>query len=277
MSIIDRIGTFRGQIVEKGLSETQKSGLPQYVCVLEATEYWDEENEQWLDWSEYAEKDITGYFVLVSKEKKPTLNADQLKKALGWSGSSLGELETMDTDDIIVQFRVVENTYNDKTHLQVGWIDHVDADPSRSLKKLDSDGVKALDAKYAAVFKKYGDPPKPKSAPEKPKKAAKPEPKEKPSKPTKKSSPPKPPKASKPPKKKKGEAVGAETLDLPGKCSEDEAWSALEKYLPEVSLEQPWFDAIEELGGSDAVDAEECWASVRDIVLERFSTQIVTE
>jgi hypothetical protein len=52
MSQINRTGTFRFQPVDAGISLT-KNKFPQWIAQLQAVEYYDEDTEQWIDWSEY--------------------------------------------------------------------------------------------------------------------------------------------------------------------------------------------------------------------------------
>jgi len=166
MSQINRTGTFRGYPIDSGMGKT-KNEFPQWIAQLQAVEYYDEDIQQWVDWSEYAEKEITGYFVLFGSDGNPTLTAKQIQKALDWSGESFQSL-VVDFSGTLIQFRVEESTYNNETRLKVTWIDSADAEPGRSLQKLDGTEVKKLDSKYAAALRKLSGGPKPKSVPSKP-------------------------------------------------------------------------------------------------------------
>ena len=171
--LIDRIGTFKAAIVDHGVSLTTH-GYPQFVAKFSATEIWDEEESKWVDWSEY-DQQITGYFVLFGA-KGETLNCQNLKKALNWDGNSFKTLAEGDYSSVIVQIRVAENTYNDKTSLQVDWIDVEGATPGASVKKLDTSELAALDAEYSKLLKAGGKkaPPATASKPSKPSKPGKP-------------------------------------------------------------------------------------------------------
>ena len=168
MSQINREGTFRGYAVEKGVAESTNK-FPQFVARLQGVEFYDEETEQWVDWSQYEENEITGYFVLFGSDNNPTLTAAQIQKAFGWSGESFNELDEADYSNTLVQFRVEERTYNGKTTLQVAWIDSADAEPGNKLRgKLTNADVKKLDSKWAAKLRNFSGGSKPKSVPSKP-------------------------------------------------------------------------------------------------------------
>ncbi len=173
MSKIVTEATFRGNIVEKAVSQST-GGLPQFVAKLVATEAWEPDIQDWVDWTPYDENEITGYFILYSKKNEPTLNATQVMEATGWDGQSFAVLDGCDLSDCVVQFRVENHTYDQKTSLQVTWIDKFDAIPGMAIKKMDANDIKALDAQYAKFKPKAAKVvAKPKAvAPAKPKPAA---------------------------------------------------------------------------------------------------------
>lgn len=284
--LVKYVGTYRGNVVEKGVSLTGKSKLPQFVARLQATEYYDEENEQWIDWTEYEETEITAYLVLFSKSGEPIFHIDNIKKAFGWSGASLKELDEMDVSSIPVQFRVEENEYEGKKTLQVSQIDHADAEPGRNIRRLDSDELKKLDAKFATTLRKVSGGPKPKSVPAKPQ-ATKEDPKAAAKKKyedkknrgqeAEKKAKPKVPEVPKVPKPTEPEPTPdpisvAESLKLPAICTKEEAWEACcthrNKAVTDEQIAQKWNDAIDEQGGEDAIDKEHLWSTVRDVILE---------
>jgi hypothetical protein len=165
VSNIDRAGSFRGKILDRGVSET-KNHYPQLVLQLQATEKYNNESEVWEPWN-YDECEATAYVCLFGKDGKATLGVQQAMKALNWDGMSLMTLQT-DTSVEDIQWRMEPSTYDDVTRIQVAWIDAYDAEPGRKVRKLDVADIKKLDAKYAAALKAIGGGPKPKSAPPRP-------------------------------------------------------------------------------------------------------------
>jgi hypothetical protein len=162
MSNINQSGTYRGNVVDRGMGQSS-GGFPQLLLSLQATEKYDEQNEVWTPW-DYEEVDIQAYLVLFGGNGKPTMNVRQAMQALGWDGTSFQTLQ--DSKDLAtqIQFRVAESAYEGITRLKVEWINAYDADPRRSVAKLEVGDIKKLDAQYAAALKALGGGPKPKSA-----------------------------------------------------------------------------------------------------------------
>jgi hypothetical protein len=162
---IDRVGSFRGKILDRGVSATT-NGYPQLVLQLQATEHWDDVNEVWEEWN-YDVCEAAAYICLFGGNGKATLGVSQAMKALGWDGASLLALQT-DTHIETAQWRMETSVYNGVTRIQVAWVDAYDAEPGRKCKKLDVADIKKLDAKYSAALKAIGGGPKPQSAPPRP-------------------------------------------------------------------------------------------------------------
>jgi hypothetical protein len=162
MSNINQAGTYRGNILDRGLG-TSSGGYPQLLMQLQATEKWDDQNEVWIPW-EYEEVDATAYLVLFGSSGKPTLNVRQAMQALGWDGMSFLSLQEDKNLADKLQFRIAASTYEGVERLKVEWIATFDADPHRSVSKLDAADIRKLDAQYAAALKTLGGGPKPKTA-----------------------------------------------------------------------------------------------------------------
>lgn len=309
MSQIKQIGTYRGLVVDKGISKTT-NGHIQLVAQLVATECYDFETGEWIeDWQQYDEQygsEITGYLMLFSKDasKEAFQTAKQLQKAWGWDGVSLSELEQLEPGPF--QFRVIEDEYDGKKRLKVAWIDSYDAVPGGIIQKLDESELKKLDAQYANALRKLSGGPKPKSVP-KAEKPAMPEVPEKSKKPelppaakakydaakkrgkeaeakvaaatkTKKvSKPPAPTKPAMPapppadPPAKEAQSV-AESLGLPATCNANEAWETCYKRKSDKMTDVQIGEIwVETVEEFGGQDAVESWATVRDIVLEKIT------
>ena len=121
VQLIDRPGTFRGKLLDWGVSES-RGGFPQFVARFAALEYWDEEANQYMPWAEYGQE-MQGYFVLYGKDEKGAwkelLNAKQIKEALGWDGLSFESLANGDYSETLVLFRVEDSEYNGNRSLKV--------------------------------------------------------------------------------------------------------------------------------------------------------------
>jgi len=144
-------GDYRGKIIDHAVSQT-KNGYPQLVANLSAIETWDEDTQEWVDFSEY-DAGIMAYLCLVGGDAKPLMNMEQVMKATGWDGQSFAALDNMDLTDTVIQYRVEWEEYNGSDNLKVKWVDHKDATPGVKVKKLDPAELKSLDAKYSQTLK----------------------------------------------------------------------------------------------------------------------------
>ena len=115
---VDRTGTFRfNKVLEAGVgAKADEKGNTTNVSFnvrLLLSEYWDEQEGAWVDWSEY-EVELTAYFYLFGTSKKtgkkgPTINHTQVMKVFGWDGRSFQILANDDYSEIKGQVRIVEN------------------------------------------------------------------------------------------------------------------------------------------------------------------------
>lgn len=245
MSLINRTGTFRGDVVDAGVSVTTNK-YPQYVAKLQAAEYWDEEEQKWVSWKGVEENEITAYLILFGGTGE-TLTCQQVKKVTGWDGVAFTGLNNIDFTNFSIQFRVEDNEYKGKTTKQVTWVDAYNATPGGAgIRKLDAAELAQLDAKYkttlAATAKKAA-----------PVKAAK--------KTTKKASPPKIPKPT---------VVPPEVKSNPtGKCTMQEAWDEVSETLSpgidESIKEDTWMKAVDRIANGVLLEdiTEEQWFQIK--------------
>lgn len=274
MSLIDREGTFRGEVVDGAPGVTSKDNL-QLCLALKALEIYDFDEEKWEDWQELGQgeyDEITAYLVLISADQNEIFHFKSVEKAFEVQFDSVAEMENFDFTGKQIQFRTENSTYKDKTNLKVVAIDHFDAEPGQRVQKLDEEKVKSLDAKYASFFRgRRGEkkPVKPISKPKvpsavKPKSPTKPKADKTPEKP---STPKKPEKSKKsPPKPKKAKG-----------CTEADAWKAVNEKTSadDAALTQMWFEAIATVdpdGEGDNMN-NELWSQVKDIVIERANSE----
>lgn len=165
MAQIDRVGSFRGKVVDRGIGESS-GGFPQAILQLEATELWDAENGVWVPWA-YEEVETIAYLILFGKNGKPTLSARQLMKSLGWDGVAFLDIQENDKLNGQIQWRMEESTYEGNTTIRCQWIDHYDAVPGKKVQKIDRADIQRLQAKFAGGLQTLSGGPKPKAAPPK--------------------------------------------------------------------------------------------------------------
>lgn len=248
MPAIDRIGLFRGEIKDFGVTLTSKAKLPQFITTLLATELYNEATEEWDGWQ--YDQTITGYFVLVTTDQHGNVIKcfpyDDVMSAVDWDGETYSGLASMDLKGKRVQFRVAEDTYDGDTRLKVMQIAAENAEVG--LRKLSGKDLTDIDAKFgiASVKPKTAATPKKKTAASQPKAA------------------PKPPKAAAP---KAGKPV--ET------CTEQEAYQAcldandaLTKPVPSEIMDDYWVTAVTEIAADTDNVTDEEWAKIRKATLE---------
>jgi hypothetical protein len=298
MMLIDRPGSFRGKITEAGVGET-KNGYPQFICRLQATEFYDEQTQAWVDWSSF-DQDIVAYLVLYTKDKqsgqwKELLNAQQLKKALGWDGTSFATLANGDYSNTPVLFRVETDTYNGNESLKVSWIDAADANPTRQLTKFDSAKLAGLDSAFKGVLGTKAPVPAsakpPTGKPVTPPKRGRPPkatptagataPSAAPASVAAPSAPPVPASpAATPPAPSGSPKPTTPATTLPTECTKDEAWAAVCEHPERVAtvtddkIAEMWLVEAEKFGkAEDAITPKE-WALLRDRLIEAVTSDI---
>lgn len=259
--LIDREATFRTtNIVDGGIGETS-SGLPQLTLSLRADEIYDFDEKCWVPWDDVEEREITAFLVLVGKKENEIFHCKSAEKAFGWDGASFSSLATVDFQNTGIQFTTKENAWEDKVTLQVAGIDHYDAEPGRTVQKLDAAEVKGLDAKYASFFRKRAGEKKPKTvgAPKVP--------------------------AKKSVTASKAEADAADLPKAPAKkakkpvkksgCTQTEAWIASKKAkhesISDEKLTEVWLKAVETLAPDSDEDkmSPELWQRVKEVVVQQ--------
>ena len=268
MAIIDRVGSFRGKVVDRGISESS-GGFPQAVLQLEAAEMWDADNGVWVPWA-YEEIETIAYLILFGKNGKPTLSARQLMKSLGWDGVAFLDIQENDKLNGQIQWRMEESTYEENTTIRCQWIDHYDAVPGKKVQKIDKADIQRLQAKFAGGLQTLNGGPKPKAAP--PKAAPKATPKADPTPPAQETAAatrtsasgtptdvavPEPPAA---PESKKSKAKRARAIDMQ-KAWDDcyKAGNAAGKNDVEVS--QMWTQLVTDAGGNEAIGDD--WSGIK--------------
>jgi len=167
---VDRTGSFRfNKVLEAGVGakadEKGKTTNVSFNVRLLLSEYWDEQEGVWVDWSEY-EVELSAYFYLFGTSKKtgkkgPTINHTQVMKVFNWDGRSFQVLANEDYSETKGQVRIIDNDpeYAERNPFQVAFLDVFDADPSSQLRKLDPAGLKKLDAEMAMLLQSSGAAP----------------------------------------------------------------------------------------------------------------------
>ena len=262
MSVINRIGYFKGIITNFAVAETNKAKLPQLVLNLSATALYNEVDETWEDWTEYGDT-ITAYLILVHLDDQGNVvkcfTYDNIIEAVGWDGVSYSSLAAMDLKGMTVQFHVQEDTYENVIRYKVNSLAAEDAEIG--LRKLDQTGLTNLDAHFGVVANKPKTAAKPKSKVKAPPKAKATAPKS-----GKKRTPPKAPAEEPTP------TTGIPTPPAP--CTQEEAFEACldandtqETPVPAEILDDRWIANIVKIAADQKNVTDEEWPQIRDATL----------
>lgn len=286
MPPVDREGKFKGMINDWGVSQTNKSKLPQFVCTLFVTDKLGDDNETWEDWAQYAQT-ITAYNILMTVDKvtgepKRCLSYDQTMAALGWDGVSFAGLAAGDWNGKAIQFTVKSESYTKdngetETKLKVTWIDDVGA--PTGLASLSAEDVVAMDLKFGVVSAK-GTPAT--AAKKKGKKKSTTTPPTTPPVIPPVTPPVTPPAASAPTAEAPTQAAAAAPPGTPmGPCTEADGYAAClsvneaiepkNKQLPMEVLNKHWLEAREEIALTPDQVTEDEWGRIRDDVIENIT------
>lgn len=250
MANIDREGTFRGDVLDRGLS-ISRGGYKQLELQLKATEKYNEQEEVWQPW-DFDVCEAQAYLVLFSLDKKPYKNAYQVMKALGWDGVSVSALQTDDKLATKIQFRMAAEEYQGVTKIKVSWVDAYDADPNRKVQKLEASDLSKLDAEFSAACKLLSGGPKPVSAA---------------------------PTIPAPVKSKRSKKIDMMPPAPPVQVTEpmlmEDAWGTCYKQAKaagktDIEIGQAWTEAVKAAGGDDS--AVQDWSAIASGVLQGFET-----
>lgn len=297
MGSIDTVGTYILEIVEQGISTT-KEGKPQLVLKSKALQkYVDDKDSMthfgitepaYVDWSSYGEES-TDFLLLFNSvdtfdASTAMLNYEQAQKAFKWAGDSFDTIAKIG-DKFLGRFK--EETYKDKVSIKLTWIDAADANPVHTIKKLDVDGVSALNKLLKAGIGKSAKPAavaaakpvvakpalvKPSPAVVNPAAAPASSPASSAVKPvtTPTTAPKSPSKATPPPPKPE---VDPATDGLPREISQNDAWEYViskKGDTADADLESAWLSACSEIGAGrqEAQFTTADWAKIRDITIK---------
>lgn len=285
MQQVDREGTFLARVTATAFGVTKKSDLPRVAVSLVTTKKYADTQEELTHYGiaeagyvPFAEFEITAYLCLYTKDLKESKNYEQVIKVLGWDGVDFQTLNGLSLEKEIL-IRVSTNSYTtedgqDKSGLQVAWIDTADASPVSVLQPLAVDKTAALTAKF--LKSKQTPPPAAKPAATAPKTAPAPKTAAPPTA-TAPAAPKTPPTkaAAKVPPAAKVAAPPPESMGLSAECSKLDCWNyinspAVKADNEDSVIEGSFFDAIAEVapGKADTELTPAEWAKVRDVIVK---------
>lgn len=178
MPEVDRAGHFQAEIIDYGLKDAESGAVAVGLKVKLLAE-WNQDAEQWDDWTQY-DVDAIGDVYVVKKDGK--LNEGQVKSLVqfaGWDGSleSIAERSWQPTK---CQVQIEADEYKGKTRFRVGFINEFGRKPGPSINTVDNVKAKELQARHGAALRaltgnlRRTAAPSPSSRPSAPPPAAKP-------------------------------------------------------------------------------------------------------
>lgn len=146
---VDRVGDFRGTIIEYGLREYE-SGSVAVAIVAQLDELFSD--DQWHPWGEY-QMEATGYIIIIKKDGSTNQKQiEALCQFAGWDGSitSIVQGQWKPTP---CQFNIKENVYQGQTSYRIEFVNAFDRTPGGALNNVDESKAKDLQARFGSSLK----------------------------------------------------------------------------------------------------------------------------
>lgn len=164
---IDRAGIFKARPVAWRVQPAKDSSSVAIAIEYRITAQL--VNNEWEDWSQYADHYCWGNHYVVTRQGRPNdTTVRQLAESLGWTGS-LADIVSGGPPDVEVQITVKEHVYNGKTTFRAEWLNPGDYVPVPG--GASEDEVRGLEARFGSLLRAAAGgaakpaPAKPASAP----------------------------------------------------------------------------------------------------------------
>jgi hypothetical protein len=148
---IDRIGDFRGSIIDYGLKEVD-SGAVAVSLVVSITEMWDPANKEWGAWDEY-QQEATGDVWIIKKDGGGVNEngSQSLVRNAGWNGDLLSIINKT-WEPCRIAFSVVRDVYKDVARFKIGFINDFNRAPGAA-GNVTPDKAKELATRFGAQLR----------------------------------------------------------------------------------------------------------------------------
>ena len=124
--ILDREGTFKVAMNNWGIQNARETQSVALVIEFRVLSQMD--GDQWIDWSEYEEHTITGWFWIIKKDGGiNTVTVESLAGAIGWD-ADLTKIQN-GPPSVACQITTAQEEWNGKISLKVKWINPEDYVP----------------------------------------------------------------------------------------------------------------------------------------------------
>jgi hypothetical protein len=131
---------------------TSKNGAVEFAVDFALTQFYNDAAGEWQDVTSEGFS-IVGYFYPISKDGNLVeMTVESLQESLGWSGTSLQELQDTDWTQTEVQLVLQVEDYNGRKQMKVKFINPRDYAGGSGIKA-DAAEVKTLDQRFGAILR----------------------------------------------------------------------------------------------------------------------------
>lgn len=150
---VDRAGVFRGQIVEYWIVTAKESQSVAVGVQASLTEYWDEGQKGWVDWSPY-DVFASGRIWVIKKDGTPNQRAvENLVQIASWDGS-FTSIHSKTWEPMRCVFVIKAKEYQGQTTYEIDQLRDHDADPEKvGTFTLDDETIRKLQAQHGSALR----------------------------------------------------------------------------------------------------------------------------
>jgi len=148
--LVDRAGTFRGEIVEYGMLQAE-SGATAVKIFARLDEYWDE--DQWVDWKKYEMQAHGNLWIIKKDGSRNQRQVEALCRHAGWDGDPYFAQGRWEPSPC--QFTITEeppNDYHEDTRYSIAWLNAWERTPGAQ-GNMSEDALKALANQHGAALR----------------------------------------------------------------------------------------------------------------------------
>ena len=131
--LVDRAGTFRGEIVEYGMFQTD-SGATAVKIIARLDEFWD--GEAWVDWREYEMQASGKLWIIKTTGERVQRQIEALCRYAGWDGDpyfNQGRWEPSPCQFVITE--EAPNEFHEETQFPISWLNAWERTPGAQARR----------------------------------------------------------------------------------------------------------------------------------------------
>ena len=145
----NREGRFKARIFDHGVDMTGPNKLATFVVQFHLVQEFT--GNEWEP--VFEDFDIIGYFYLEKRDGSlNTITIDNLQDAFGWDGREAMWLQDADMSELVVQVKLIYETYEGKTRLKVQYVNQENATPM-GVPRADDAARRAISTRLGAKLR----------------------------------------------------------------------------------------------------------------------------